>query len=268
MRNWLLALCLTLPPVTKATSVVAIWTHDSIVVAVDSKFTYVSDKVAGPSKYSCKIHRNKGFIATIAGMVAYPPTHFNPSDDLDAALAKATDVKHAIDIADRTIVPGFQRALHDFQQRYLIAKYPKMYTENMRNLQYFIGEIVFPGQSVIAYRELAEDKPPQRKDQELARAPTGFANWGYAVFGLREISTAYFTNNPNWFQGAVLPDLAHRLIEQESIANPNDVGGPITVVVLDPNGLHWDPKGLCQDPLPKQTSVSMCGFGYRPGALP
>ena len=240
MHNWLLAVCLALPQATKATSVVAFWTHDSIVVAVDSKFTHVSDKVASAPKYSCKIHRNKGFIATIAGMVSYPPTNFNPSDDLDSALAKATDVKHAIDIADRTIVPGFQRALRDFQQRFPIAKYPKMYTTNMRTLQYFIGEIRKPGQSVIAYRDLAENKPPQGLYQELEPGKTEGA-----AFGLNEISAAYFRNNPNWRQQAGA-DLAHRLIDQEAVANPENIGGPISVVVLDPSGIHWAPNGLCQ----------------------
>ena len=228
-----------------ATSVVVVLTKTQVVMAADSKIA--NWRQGRPTTFfvSCKIHVFSGLVGAVQGREELDTytnedrtVKWNAWGDLDYAMRKGKSVEEAVSIADRRLVNSIRRHRLDF----VLGQPPpeKSY------LSYAIAGIRDNGQAVVGERSF----PPRRAgvtepDGHIYAGEDG--RLGVVLLGKHQAIDDYRRSHPDLSRGRTIVQIARDLVQVEIDAAPDDVGGPISVLVMDkPHGIQWSERGLCK----------------------
>lgn len=223
-----------------ATTLVALWTPDRIVLGADSMV--VSN---GPAAYdACKIvHTGETWLA-VSGLITDGNAGYELGPLARVALERPGPLREKMLRFAESVQPPLQRSL-DGMRRDSPVEYARLtggrpvlqaifaVRENGRPVLATVGFVPGPDGSVSPRASLV--------DGSDARGPRLI----YA--GQQDRIREYLKTNRNWFDTGG-QDLVRNLVQLEADASTGLVGGPIDVVELGLVGTHWlQKKSNCQE---------------------
>ena len=230
-------------PLCRATTGVALYEDTFAVVAADSRVNEVGPKVMLPT-HQCKIDLINGKVAVVAGLAEEQGVGFDVRKILDSALQQSGSVYDGADAAEQQIVRALPAALRDFQKNN-----PRPF-EAIANssLQILIVALSGSGEVQIARRSIPYDpsRTVQRQNAAGSKDHVGIAAIGETAAIDRELDRLHASDS--WAgkgDRTDLEEIALRLIAFEIVDKPRRVGPPVSMIVLDGDGVHWVDSGAC-----------------------
>ena len=152
----------------------------------------------------------------------------------------------AADTAVREIERDLPAALADFRKNN-----PNEFQELLRgSLQILMAGMSREGEVQIApRRSIPYDKsrPVQTENPSASKDHIGIAAIGESNAIDKEVERLH--NTDGWAgksNPTDLENIARRFIALEIVDKPGKVGPPVSIVVVDQDGVHWTEKGACQ----------------------
>jgi hypothetical protein len=229
----------------KATTAVALYVKDFAVVAADGRVNKVGPMISGHQS-GCKLYVADGKVAVVAGLAEEPNAGFDVRKILHQVMNQSTPPAEAADAVEQQIQQELPAALETFQKN---------------NPRAFQQRATGSSQLLMVGMDPSGDLQVSRRSTPYghARAPehddaTGVADHvGVALIGETGAIDADLIrlHNTNGWQGMGnvddLEKLARRFIALEVVAEPMKVGPPISIILLDNNGVHWVEPGACKE---------------------
>lgn len=227
-----------------ATTAVALYVKDFAVVAVDGRVNKVGPLISG-HKAGCKLYVADGKVAVLAGLTEEPDAGFDIRAIFHDVLNQQTTPAQAANLVEQRLKQALPPALEAFQK-----KDPAAYQVRARGSSQLLLVGIDPNSEVqVSRRSLPyqADRPPQSDDSTGAPDHVGVAMIGDTT--AIDVDLARMQKTDAW-QGmgnpADLEKLARRFIALEVVAQPMQVGPPISMVLVDANGIHWVEPGACK----------------------
>jgi hypothetical protein len=228
----------------RATTGVALYEGTFAVVATDGRINEIGPKVMFHSN-ECKINLINGKVAVVAGLAEEQGVGFDVRKILNSALQRSDSVYEAADMAEQQIVRDLPAAVHDFQKGN-----PDQFEQRANSsLQILIVGLSGAGEVQIARRSIPydESRPVQRQDSTGSKDHVGIAAIGETSAIDRELDRLHDSNSwEGMGHRADLENIARRLVALEIVDKPRQVGPPVSVIVVDGDGVHWVNSGACQ----------------------
>ena len=228
----------------QATTGVALYEDTFAVVATDGRVNEVGPKVTFAAD-ECKIHLVNGKVAVVAGLAEEQGVGFDARKILERALQQSDSAFDAADVAERQIVRELPAAVRDFQKNN-----PGQFEARANaSLQILVVGLSGSGEVQIARRGIPYDSSKQIQQQDVSGSKdhVGIAAIGETSAIDRELDRLHDSGTwQDMGQESDLEDIARRLVAFEIVDKPRRVGPPVSMIVLDGNGVHWVDGGACQ----------------------
>ena len=227
-----------------ATTAVALYMKNFAVVAVDGRVNKVGPLISG-HKVECKLYVADGKVAVLAGLTGEPDAGFDIRAIFHNVLNQQTGPAQAADLVEQRLRQALPAALEAFQKRD-----PAAYQIRAKGSSQLLLVGMNPnGEVQVSRRSLPYQpgRPPQSDDSTGTPDHVGVALIGDTT--AIDIDLVRLQKTNGW-QGmgnpADLEKLARRFIALEVVAQPMQVGPPISMVLVDVNGIHWVDAGACK----------------------
>lgn len=236
--------CIQGVQVCHATTGVVLYENTFAVVAADGRVNEVGPKVMFPTS-GCKIDLINGKLAVVAGLAEEQGVGFDARKILDSALQQSDSVYDAADVVERQIVRALPAALRDFQKNN-----PNQFEARANSsLQILIVGLSGSGEVQIARRSIPydESRTVQRQNAAGSKDHVGIAAIGETGAIDRELDHLHASDS--WAgkgDRTDLEDIARRLVAFEIVDKPRRVGPPVSMIVVDEDGVHWVDSGACR----------------------
>lgn len=228
-----------------ATTAVALYKKDFAVIAVDGRVNKVGPLISG-HKSECKPYVADGKVAVLAGLTEEPDAGFDIRAIFHNVLNQQTPPAQAADLVEQRLKQELPGALAAFQK-----KDPAAYQARAKgSSQLLLVGMDTNGEVQVSRRSLSYQpgRPPQSDDSTGAPDRVGVAMIGDTT--AIDIDLVRLQKTNGW-EGmgnpADLEKLARRFIALEIVAQPMQVGPPISMVLVDANGIHWVEPGACKE---------------------
>jgi hypothetical protein len=226
-----------------ATTAVALYMKDFAVVAVDGRINKVGPLISGHQS-GCKLYVADGKVAVLAGLTEEPDAGFDIRAIFHNVLNQQVPPAQAADLVQQRIEQALPAALQVFQK-----KDPAAFAARAQGEEQLLlvgtdasGEVQVSRRSV-PYQQA---HPAERDDSAGTPDHVGIALIGETtaidldLLRLKKTNGWEGMGNP-----ADLEKLARRFIALEIVARPMQVGPPISMVLVDKDGIHWVDPGAC-----------------------
>jgi hypothetical protein len=225
-----------------ATAIVAALFPDAIYIAADSRYTQASGDSPAVSD-GCKIVRTRGVAFAAASLSKDTKTGFDfYAITRQALLRSSGSLAMRLDIVDGQLKPRLRKTVLAIRQ-----DFPEVY-ESFLN-----GHL---GQAVFATWEndhpvMIEDDWRITKDGEIMeeRPFPGNDDNNLVILGSgSEAIIRYTDQHPDWSNVPVPEALSHLIqaaIDDAAESQTPDVGGDISILMIDAMGQHWVTPGRC-----------------------
>jgi hypothetical protein len=229
----------------KATTAVALYVKDFAVVAADGRVNKIGPMISGHQS-GCKLYVAGSKVAVVAGLAEEPDSGFDVRKILHQVMNQAATPSEAADAVEQQIQQTLPAALQVFQKNNPTA-YRRRASGSSQLLMVGMSNA---GDLQVSRRSIpyAQARAPQRDDA------TGVADHvGVALIGETAAVDADLIrlHNTNGWEGMNnvddLEKLARRFIALEVLAEPDKVGAPLSLVLVDKNGIHWIEPGACKE---------------------
>jgi hypothetical protein len=228
-----------------ATTAVALYLKDFAVVAVDGRINKVGPLISG-HKSGCKLYVADSKVAILAGLTEEPDAGFDIRAIFHNVLNQPIPPDRAADLIQQRVEQALPAALEAFQK-----KDPAAFEARAQGEEQLLlvgtdtsGEIQFSRRSV-PYRQA---RPAERDDSTGTLDHVGVALIGDTTAIDLDLLRLQKTNGwEGMGNPADLEKLARRFIALEIVAKPMQVGPPISMVLVDKNGIHWVDAGACKE---------------------
>ena len=252
-KGGLVAILLLLSAVQAvSTSIVAVRTTDNATIAIDSAFLHISNGKAVSTQHRCKIFRYDRTVFAAAGLATY--------EDFDVYAAAMT--------ASRSFAPLEQRVKR-FEVDMIKRLPPVMERIRSKDVKSF-EQLLHKGgvlQTVFATMESGVPALAYDTFQMKLRAGHGLeftassricpkdcdrGNIMFVALGANAAIDQYLKRGGKILNPAEPIPFLLRMMSLEFKDDPIEVSPPVSVLILDRFGLHWDKgaSGACPDPLP------------------
>lgn len=229
-----------------ATSAIAVREPTFLVFGADSK---IISETGAKRDAACKIGTSNNVFWVASGILAAEITHFSVSDIAANSLSTSGNIDDRINnfvqiVAARLTV--ILNIIHNTNPRFFKSEYvdqpihPALeiafgtIKDDVAHLyfrQFIVKTAPFSSAATISVMQTDMPQPGQ--------PPIGVAD-----FGLHEI-IANEIAKPDVWATIALPKTIRRLIKMEISAHFDEVGPPISIVLIDKSGAHWINKGKC-----------------------
>ena len=231
-----------MPSISTGTCIVYIQTPDRVWVGADSLTTQL--KTGGTDLHDCKIYRLGSVLFAFAGAKNLQDVYDAKSIAEDAIRSGGTPEK-ARDIFAEKMKPLFEKAVPVLQKFY--TKYYNEAWENPSPKFYFFEIIFFGfenGTTSVKYAGFQVQKTAgHERHVEVKRdgcSRKDCAEKGIVgMLGKNKAFTAPGFNPQTLAAGNPVATI-HKMIELETAAEPQWVGGDINIIRTDANGAHWE----------------------------
>jgi hypothetical protein len=228
-----------------ATTGVALYVKGFAVVAVDGRVNKIGPMISGHAS-ECKLYVADGKVAIVAGLADEPDAGFDVRKILHHVMSQSTPTPQAADLVEQQIQQALPAALQEFQKQN-----PGAFQQRASGSSQLLMVGMNPDGTVeTARRSTPYDQghPAQREDSTGAPDRVGVALIGETAAIDQDLERLH---NTNGWEGMGNPSdlekLARRFIALEVLAKPKSVGPPISMVVVDQNGVHWVEPGACKE---------------------
>lgn len=225
------------------TSIVAIRTHDTVVIGADSKINRADHS---ETWNSCKIKSANNVFWGYARILAVPSRSFDVSSIAARAMSGTGTTSERVSNFEEALVPQLTQIMADLKKGD-----PVWFQANAENQS--VVEIVFVAfEAHVSYMLLRYFKARSyglgvqietvRKDCPGAECKDA----GYAAIGHHIAVDAELARNPAIWRKMGLVKAVQYLVQSEMNSYPDVVGPPIAILELTAQGPHWIQKGKCQ----------------------
>lgn len=231
-----------------ATTLVAVRGPDYVVLASDSRigliYTQKMNRVAG-----CKIQQFGTFFIGISG-IATDPRGFNAYDLVRKVSVQAGSLAAIADRFSSAALEPFKVSVRKLREEHP-ADFAK-YCNNRDCLQVAFARIEdgVPELSMRCFhvKIRAGDIVVEPADNNDCPGNCE-AGWAIALCGMHDNADALLRQTPNFWEIKGVFEGANELIETEIKANSEDVGPPVSILLIDKTGPRWAPghQGVCTD---------------------
>jgi hypothetical protein len=228
-----------------ATTAVALYGKDFAVLAADGRVNMVGPIISG-HRSECKLYVADGKVAIVAGLADEPNAGFDVRRILHRVMNRSMSVPQAADLVEQQIEQALPAALQTFEK-----ENPGAFQQRAAgSSQLMMVGMNSNGGVQVSRRSTSYDRarPTQRDDTAGAADHVGVALIGETAAIDRDLVRL---QNSNGWEGmgnpADLEKLARRFIALEVVDRPMKVGAPISMVVVDSNGIHWVEPGACKE---------------------
>jgi hypothetical protein len=234
-RAWhfLLAFCF-LPASAFATTIVAVRTADFVIIAADSKATYLGQ--AGPPKV-CKIYNHGDIYFAAAGLDYDAHRHFSikkiVADSLLPSAAFDEQVAHVENAVSQSLTSELARLRREDPGIYAFTMHSSDEAVSLVLVEYQDG---VPHLAARGFSLIANPSPGIKIDR--ITCPGDCAD-GRELISLGEKRAAERFMRANAGEDFDLPALATKLVQLEIEDAPGSVGPPISEMRLDKDGATW-----------------------------
>jgi hypothetical protein len=257
-RVLITVLALALP--TRASTLVAVWTPETLVLAADGRLTLTDSngEVLDKSGVACKLRIENGVLYGASGLYEWKATGFSLPDVLNKGLRMAMGVNRRSlpleDVASRAM-SDIAIALKDAKQGVgeSIAKNPN----------FNFGELILAGidgdslKVVLSRIDISVSQEGSIFSsgsrvkyilgQSVLPGPEPHKSLMAVAIGQQDAILAYQSSHPDWIKEDPIK-LTRMFIGLEIVAQPNSVGPPIALLVLSKDGsTRWLEKGACTE---------------------
>jgi hypothetical protein len=228
-----------------ATTAVALYSKGFAVVAVDGRVNKIGPMIAGHES-ECKLYVADGKVAVAAGLAEEQDVGFDIRKILHIALTQSTPVPNAADLVEQQVRRQLPAALQAFEQHSPAAFQDRAHG----SLQLLLVGTDSGGNVEVARRSTPYDptRRVQSEDTTGAADRVGVALIGET--GAIDLDLERLHNTNGW-EGmdnpAELEKLARRFIALEVVDKPLKVGPPLSMVLVDGDGIHWVEPGACKE---------------------
>jgi len=238
----ILILLVALPTRLSATSIVAIWNSNDLVLGADSKAIHVDRSLAKPA---CKIGIANQVVWSYSGLAAAPTENFNVDDTAKQAMSTNATFDDRIAEFESDVVVPLADALNHIK-----LDNPDWYIkhhEGTATLETIFSTIengtvrLYATNFIIKIDHVLGTISVDISGNNCPSASCA----GVHIFDLGEHEAI-----DREFSNDLLTKLGTNrtvqyLIETEIAAHPDDVGPPIAMIELDKGGMRWISKGDC-----------------------
>ena len=228
-----------------ATTAVALYVKDFAVVAVDGRVNKIGPLISG-HKTECKLYVADGKVAVLAGLTEEPDAGFDIRAIFHDVLNQQEPPARTADLVEQRVKQVLPAALGAFEKKNHAAYEARARGESQLLVVGMHGNAgVQVSRRSLPYQP---GRPPQSDDSTGAPDHVGVALIGDTA--AIDADLERLQNNNGW-EGmgnpADLEKLARRFIALEVLAEPMRVGPPISMVLIDANGIHWVEPGACKE---------------------
>lgn len=216
-----------------ATTLVAIWSPDKLLIGADSNVITNVPNVLGTA---CKISRDGSTFYAFSGLVEDSTAGY----DIEALAHQAVQgpgdlsihLNHFLELARDPLTKALTALQHDAPDQYAYLQ------QNHPVLQAIFASLE-PDAPVlgVAGFSLAPDGALADFTRIVARRDDGFGE-RIIYAGKQDHLKEYLHEHRDWPAGDKA-ELVRTLIQSEIDASAGEVGGPIDIVSIEPNGAHW-----------------------------
>jgi hypothetical protein len=232
-----------------ATAIVAAIFPDAIYIAADSRLTRTANSSsAASSAEGCKIVQTPAAAFAVAALASDSSTGFDFRAIASKALASSSGpLSVRIGAVEQALTPKLKQAADAVK-----ADFPDVYeTFRMGHL----GQAVFAGWeaghpvlieddwNITDDGRIKQERFPATDEMNLIILGSG----GDAIL-------RYVSDNPDWWMSpapAALEQLIRAAIRDAETTHSADVGGPVSVLMIDAQGQRWVSPGECGGAVPR-----------------
>lgn len=212
-----------------ATTIVAIWTPQKIVIAGDSlvNVNWTENGVRQHDTWNdCKIRKYGANYVSVAGNYRIQKAGFDVWNTAERACASSLnfEICAARLKTDLRNILARVAGVHDVHLTLLVA--------GRENGAPVLEHITFAGQP---------NGPLTVKSESFRR---GKQQWGRVILGDRDAIDRYERGSTSAMTGSI-QDQALSLVRIEARAMPQEVGAPFSTLTIEPSGEHWTNPGCC-----------------------
>ena len=229
----------------RATTGVALFAKNFVIVAADGRVNEVGPKLEF-HRSQCKISTAKGRVAVVSGLTEEQGVNFDARRIVSAAMQESDSVYGASDLAARAIRRELPAALAGFKEQR-----PNDFAAMAAGaIQILMAGINSQGEVQVARRSIPYDgsRPIEVENTSAAVGQIRIAAIGESsaidqeVDRLQRAGAWRGSGNPKRLESTAL-----RLVALEIVAKPYRVGPPVSVVLVRPDGIHWEQAGACRE---------------------
>ena len=233
---WTIAL---LPVAVHATCAIAVWTPTSLILGADSMERVVNPHDAGREISECKVQQLGNYYVLVSGLTLHRRTGFDTWAILSSAIRQSSSVFEAADLAIADIERGYAEVLKSAR-----LNTDARFVHNLElNAPVFAIAGFEGGRPYLAH--CSYDKIRGRWTWTKQLFPReGPAQVSYTYLCEQRGVSMYKGRHPNWRRDNPAKVVQGMINNEEQIL-PEEVGGPVSLVVIDKNGAHWKNRGVC-----------------------
>jgi hypothetical protein len=232
---------LLLAPLTlHATCAIAVWTPTSLVLGADSMERVVNPNDPGREISECKVQQIGNYFVLVSGLTRHRRTGFDTWGILSSAIRQSGSVFEAADLAVTEIEKGYAAVLRSAR-----LNTDAKFVHNLElNAPVFVIAGFEGGRPYLAHCSF--DKILGRWTWTRQFFPSDRSGTPVAYTYLCEEHgvSMYKSRHPNWRRDNPVK-VVQGMIRMEEQVLPEEVGGPVSLVVIDKNGAHWKNVGVC-----------------------
>jgi hypothetical protein len=241
--------CILCSKLVTATAIVAAIFPNAIYIAADSRLTRTANAgEQATSSEGCKIVQTPVAAFAVAALSSDSKTGFDFGAITKEALAKSNGpLTSRIEAVENALAPKMKSTVAAIRQ-----DFPDIYeTFQMGHL----GQAVFAGWEgghpvlieddwkITPEGEIRQERFPANEEMNLVILGSG----GDAILD-------YVSKNPDWWMSPTAEALEHLIqaaIKDADSSRTRDVGGDVSVLMIDSEGQRWVTPGQCGDQRPK-----------------
>jgi hypothetical protein len=216
------------------TTIAIVVSPDTIVLAGDSKGTLN----AGGWTQTCKLGWMNNCAFALVGLQTHTPTGFQVMPIAENACSSHGALSAKVALFYRSVRGPLLIALKDSRLNDR-RTYDAWYNEKLVIQMAFAG---FDGTTPHVIIEGIEEHAGSLKET-VTEVPAGALQ--YAVIGQKAALKKLVASNPAWWAGLTPVAIGKTIVQSEIDGEPEQVGGPISVLRIDKLGVHWVERGVC-----------------------
>ncbi len=242
---WLIPIACAGP--LQATAIVAALFPDAIYIAADSRLTSTASTGLATASDGCKIFRTPGAAFAAAALSSDSRTGFDFAAIANDALAMASGPLSArISVVERALASPMKKtadAIHqDFPEAYEAFRKGRFAQAVFATWENDRPVLIEDNWNITTDGEIREERSPVNDDKNLVILGSG-----------SEAILRYVDRNPDWWMfpaAEALERLIEAAIRDAGTAAQPDVGGEISILMIDAQGQRWIRPGNCAEAPP------------------
>ncbi len=229
----------SLPLTLHATCAIAVWTPTSLTLGADSMERVVNPNDAGREISECKVQQIGNYFVLVSGLTHHRRTGFDTWGILSSAIRQSGSVFEAADLAVAEIERGYAAVLRSARQNT-----DERFVHSLeQNAPVFAIAGFENGRPYLAHCSFDKVRGRWTWTKQLFpsadRPPVA-----YTYLCEQHGVSMYKSQHPNWRRDNPAK-VVQGMIRTEEQVLPDEVGGPVSLVVIDKNGPHWKNQGVC-----------------------